>query len=496
MVIRASHPLLAHAVVLLLVLAAPAAAQDAVDTTRLRRDVAALSADSMEGRAPGSRGHQRAADYLVRALREIGAEGGAPGGGFVAPIPLRRVAIERGATLRVEHPGGGALSLGLAEFHLMGRTAAAYRPFAGRVRQLGDARAAMAALSALTTLRGEVALLTAGGGSLEPVLERLHALGAEGAVALVPDSALYARFRAGRGVTRFIVDHDLGPDAAGAIPLAVVGPAGTAQVRQALGADAGAIAGTRPVPGDAVAGTAARIAISARVTFPPVPAANIIARIAGTSPALRDSVVVYVAHYDHVGMTERPAPDSIFNGLVDNATGVAALLAIARAVRASPFPHGAVFLFVTAEEEGSLGSKFQLAADSLLRTRALLAINLDHPPPLGEPRAWYVEAKDDRTVQLVQAAARTIGDSAEGLPPQPSSDHWSFMVRDIPAVFLVPGEGLAGVSPEQEQRLIERWWRPHRVDDEYDASFPVRGLAAMVELAWRVGALGRGEPPR
>lgn len=455
---------------LMVVLAPGALLAQAPDAARLMQHLSVLAADSMEGRAPGTRGHSAAATYIERELRALGVDGGAADGTYRLRLPTHRVNVDFGATV-LRFSGGSvsaADSLDARSFHLSGRSVAAYRSFAGPARWLGNAAEAGAALDRGKTMSTAVAVLVAGGAPLEPVLARLHNAGAVGAVVLVRDSARYAALREGRGLARHFLEPTSTADPAGSIPLVIVGPAGSDRIRLGIGS----------------AGVQMELRLVASTT--PIEAWNVVGRVRGTDARRRDSTVVFMAHYDHIGLAELRTRDRVYNGLVDNATGVAALLEIARLVKARPLPWSAVFLFLTLEEEGSLGSQHHLVADNALATRTVAAINLDHPPALAPPVHWYLETNDSSVARAGRAAASALGSEAESLPPQPTSDHWRFMQRGVPTAFIVPGDRWRGMSSAEIESATARWWRPHQLDDEWSPDFPVSGLAATVEFALRL----------
>lgn len=418
----------------------------------------------MEGRAPGTAGNLRAGAYIVSTLREIGVAGAAPNGTYTAQMPLQRIRYRGEPALRFELPGRPPILFAPDEFHTMGRGVAAYRSFTGPVVSIGTAREAVQRLEHIESLQGKVVVLTAGGAPIEPMLEQLEARRASAVVVLVPDSAAYMRFRLSRGTTRFTLPGATGTPGA-SIPMVVLGGTRAANAFAST---------TTQEPG--------RLSLRMDVEVESIGAENILATVPARLPALRDSLVVFVAHYDHVGVVSG-LQDSVYNGFVDNATGVAVLLELARVIRASPLDYSTVFVFANAEEEGRLGTQHLLATDSLLRQRTVLSINIDHPPPLAIPRAWYIESNNERAERAARNAVTALGTTVEIAPPRPTSDHWSFVSAGIPALFLVPGDGWIGVTPEQEQSLVQRWWHPHRAYDHWSAEFPLSGLVAVAELA-------------
>jgi Zn-dependent M28 family amino/carboxypeptidase len=170
---------------------------------------------------------------------------------------------------------------------------------------------------------------------------------------------------------------------------------------------------------------------------------NVMGMLRGSDPALRDEFIVVGAHFDHVGIREHPSGDSIFNGADDDASGVIALIEIARVLRAGPAPKRSVlFVAFTGEEVGLLGTNYYLAHPvvPLESTVAQLQIEMiGRPDSLagGPGRAW-----------LTGYERSTMGDmlAASGVPivadPRPAerffyrSDNIAFAYLGIPAHTL------------------------------------------------------------
>jgi Zn-dependent M28 family amino/carboxypeptidase len=255
-------------------------------------------------------------------------------------------------------------------------------------------------------------------------------------------------------------------------------------------ANARALAGALPPPPDSAAAPRAtelgrEARFDARVRFEPTEAANVVARVPGTDPALRDSAVLLVAHYDHVGIGRPVDGDSIYNGFMDNAVGVATLLAVARALRDAPPPQPVILLLATAEEEGSLGSWHFVGRPLVPLERISAVLDIDLPAPLAPPTDWYLETASDALLARLRTAVSPRGWTVEQAPLLPYSDHWPFAQRGVAAGLLIPGDGWEGVTSEEKERLIARWWKPHTPADEWSAAFPPGGLARVAELAIR-----------
>ena len=142
----------------------------------------------------------------------------------------------------------------------------------------------------------------------------------------------------------------------------------------------------------------ARLSIDTRSTHRDVESANLVARLEGSDPELRDEHVVYVAHVDHFGRGVPMNGDDIYNGAHDNASGVAIVLEVAKAFAALPTPprRSTLFLFVTAEERGLLGSTWWVRHPSwpLERIRAVINLDAGAPPAARRPSPPRAPAAD------------------------------------------------------------------------------------------------------
>jgi Iap family predicted aminopeptidase len=324
-----------------------------------------------------------------------------------------------------------------------------------------------------------------GGGDLDALAERALARGAGALLVVAGDAARYAAVRAARGPARFWVAGRRIPGVFGTpLPVLFLAPA--------AGARLGAAADTADAP---------TLALEVDARFSRTRTWNVVARLPGADPALRHEHVALVAHHDHLGVmhpqagTRAANGDSVYNGFMDDAVGVAAVLGVAGSMRARPPRRSVLFLLTGAEEQGSLGSAFFLRARPAGAGRIVAAVNLDAGAPLAPPRSWLAEgAAGTRIAPLVTRAAAACGWSVELAPPLPTSDQWSFARAGVPAFLLVPGEGWEGVTREEEERLVARWWRAHRPDDEWGPDFPWAGAARYATFARDLVYLLGGSP--
>jgi Zn-dependent M28 family amino/carboxypeptidase len=222
--------------------------------------------------------------------------------------------------------------------------------------------------------------------------------------------------------------------------------------------------------------------------------------VAGIMPGKErpDEYVIYVAHWDHLGRSQDGAGDTIFNGAVDNATGVAGILTIARAYRELvPGPARSVlFLAVTAEEAGLIGSEHYAERPLVPLEKTAAVINIDALNPLG--RAKDVEVIGYGASQLedlLAAAARAQGRTLT--PDRRSeagyfyrSDHFNFAKEGVPALYIKSGTLLRDAPPEVGLAMYDAYYaeRYHKPNDEYDPAWDVSGSIEDLKLLFEVGA--------
>ncbi len=227
---------------------------------------------------------------------------------------------------------------------------------------------------------------------------------------------------------------------------------------------------------------------------------NVVARLEGSDPALKDELLVYTAHWDHLGRDTERKGDQIFNGAADNASGVAAMLEIARAfTRVAPAPKRSIlFLAVTAEEQGLLGAKHYAAHPLYPLERTLADINLDVINLWG-PTIDIISigmgqtTLDDLLVEIAGNHGRTVAPDAD---PEKGyyfrSDHFEFAKRGVPALDPKGGRRYAGKSADfgkrkQDEYTAKDYHKPSdEVKPDWDLSGAVADMRLLVELGYRI----------
>jgi Zn-dependent M28 family amino/carboxypeptidase len=210
-----------------------------------------------------------------------------------------------------------------------------------------------------------------------------------------------------------------------------------------------------------------------------------------------DEMIVYTAHHDHLGIGKPdPNGDRIFNGAVDNATGLAHLIEQARAFAGRPRTERSVaFLAVGAEEKGLLGTEFYVTNPLFPLSKTVAVLNTDSMGVHGRARDFSMSgnAKVELLDMLIaegRLQGRTFtGDSNPGAGSFFRSDHFPFAKAGVPAISFKPGLNLVKGGAERGNALAADYTakRYHQPDDEYDPSWDLSGMVQDGQLLHSVG---------
>jgi Zn-dependent M28 family amino/carboxypeptidase len=247
----------------------------------------------------------------------------------------------------------------------------------------------------------------------------------------------------------------------------------------------------RPVPLDATA------SVSLVNTIRRIPSANVAAKLAGSDPKRADEWVIYTTHWDHFGIGPAVNGDTIYRGAIDNASGTAGLLELARAMKgATPGPARSVlFLFVTAEEQGLLGSTGYAEHPLYPLSKTLAVLNLDALNVHGRTRDLTIiglglSDLDD----VVRAAAAAQGRVVKGDPmPEKGSyfrsDHFPFARKGVPSIHAGGGVDFVGQPPEYGTRVLQDYIRNdyHKPSDRVRPDWDLRGAVEDLTLYLQAG---------
>lgn len=247
----------------------------------------------------------------------------------------------------------------------------------------------------------------------------------------------------------------------------------------------------KPVP------LSAKANLTIKTTLREVDSRNVIAKLEGSDPQLKNEYVIYTAHWDHMGRDASLKGDQIFNGALDNAAGTAVLLELAEAFTKLPTPpkRSILFLAVTAEEKGLLGAKYYATNPLYPLARTLANINMDGFNQWGRTKDIVVIGYGNSTLDelLAEAAAaqgRVLKPDAE---PEKGffyrSDHFEFAKQGVPALYTEPGIEFAGKPADYGMKKREEYTTNdyHKVSDEIKPDWDLAGAIEDTQLLFQVG---------
>jgi Zn-dependent M28 family amino/carboxypeptidase len=221
---------------------------------------------------------------------------------------------------------------------------------------------------------------------------------------------------------------------------------------------------------------------------------NVAAVVPGTDPKLKDEVVIYSAHWDHLGK-QGDTGDTIFNGAVDNASGSAALLAMAAEAKRAPAKRSQMFLWVAAEEQGLLGSAAYASSPLWPLTKTAANLNLDSLNFVGATRDIGTQGSERTELgKLAETAAKSMGMKIAPAKPDLAggyfrSDHFNFAKNGVPAFSIESGRDYIK-DPEGAKAKAQAYGkRYHQVSDEYDPSWDLSGMVQTAQYTLNLGRL-------
>lgn len=224
---------------------------------------------------------------------------------------------------------------------------------------------------------------------------------------------------------------------------------------------------------------------------------NVVGRVDGADPQLKSQVVLFTAHWDHLGISIPVNGDKVYNGAVDNATGCAVVLELARIWAALPEKpkRSALFLFVTAEESGLLGSEYYGEHPEVPAGQTAVDINFDALYPFGKTRdvsvtgaertsAWPMIERDAKRLNL-----QITRDPEPGQGHYYRSDHFSLARVGVPAFSISQGTDYIGKPAGFGKQVFEEYNSKHyhQPSDEYHEDWDVSGMEQMASFGLTLG---------
>ena len=445
-------------------------------------DVGEISSDANEGRETGSRGHLRAATYVEQRFRAIGLAPAGEKGGFRQQVALEQQTVDHAAsTAALIGADGISAPIRLGVDMLISadggpRPASVDAPleFAGYGLHLPErGHDDFAGLD----IRGKIVVTIAGGPTslLGPDkasnrAERAKFLaraGALGLITLTPPAQIEIPWERQKLLAgqpgMYLADPALREVPAGFL-IARVDAATSERLLAGSGHDFAALAAasdaSRPIPAFALP---QRLRASIVTRHRQLVSPNLVAKIAGSDPALARDYVVVSAHLDHVGIGPAINGDRIYNGAIDDGSGVATVLDIAQRIAKGPRPKRSIlFVIVTAEEPGLLGSSYFAKRPSVDGT-IVADLNFDVLLPLWPLTSVQAQGDQESTlgdIARVVAARHGLELVPDPLPNRNSftrTDQYSFVRAGIPALAFK-----FGFTPGSEAFRIEHDWRATR----------------------------------
>ena len=513
------------------VASSPSPSQEALNSItsdEVMRHINRLGSDEFEGRAPGTPGEEATVNYLERILKKAELKPGNPDGAYVQKVPLVGITTNQDTELRIK-TAGKDLKWKFGE------------DFVARTVRVVDK----------TDFDADLVFVGYGVVAPEYGWDDYKGLDVRGKVLVmlvndppIPDpqdpSKLNAKMFGGRAMTYYgrwtykyeiaaqkgaagiFIVHETAP---AAYPWAV--PRGSFSVENfdlqskdnnmsrvnvegwITNERARELFGTVGMNFDAMKKAAirsdfkpvdlkARAKLTVESKIRRIDSKNVLAKLEGSDPRLKDEYVIYTAHWDHFGVSLPDAKgDKIYNGALDNASGCAVVLEIARAFKALPKPpaRSILFLFVTAEEKGLLGSKYYAENPLYPLEKTVANINIDGVNQWGRTKDITVIGLGNSTLDevLKEAAAtqgRVLRPDAE---PEKGfyyrSDHFNFAKQGVPALDPHPGIDYIGKPADYGTKKREEYTANdyHKPSDEVKPDWDLTGAIEDAQVMFTVG---------
>ena len=499
-------------------------ALSSISTEDLLRHIKTLSSDEFEGRAPGTPGEEKTVNYLTDEFKKLGLKPGNPDGTYIQKVPLAGFTPEPTMSFNI---GGKTFKLDEPDF------------LARSLRYVPEVKVE----------NSDVVFVGYGVTAPEYGWDDFKNVDVKGKTIVflindpaIPDpqdpSKLDDRMFKGKAMTyygRWTYKYEIASEkgAAAAIIIHETGPAGypiaaLASWRQenfdiqtpdknmkqvgvqswitdtkarelfaAAGQDFDALKKAalskdfKPVP------LRAKTNISIKTALREVDSRNVVAKLEGSDPKLKDEYVIYTAHWDHMGRDPKLSGDQIFNGALDNASGTAALLELAEAYTRLPTPpkRSILFLAVTAEEKLLLGAKYYATNPLYPLDHTLADINMDGINQWGRTKDVVVigygnSTLDDILTQAATEQGRTVKPDAE---PEKGffyrSDHFEFAKQGVPALDTDSGIEFIGKPADYGMKKRDEYTTNdyHKVSDEVKPDWDLAGAVEDLQLLFEVG---------
>jgi hypothetical protein len=504
-------------------------ALDSVQGGQIEQHMNVLAGDQLEGRGLGSAGYDGALAYVEATLKSYGIQPAGERGGFRQRVPLRNSVVTEDASSMTVRAGAQTKTLAYGKDYMLGAdllrsdVSIADAPVAFVGYGVSAPTLAYDDYAAGVDVKGKVVAYLSGAPAMLPSNERAYyssgavkeaeaaKRGAIGTISFTsPDDP---RFRWDVSVATGKQGAFAWMDERGNPNRGDASLRGSASLNHS-GVEA-LFAGAPQTPAAVFAAAAkstpqafdlaTRVSLVTHSTHRDVESANLVARLEGSDPALAGEHVVYVAHVDHFGRGVAMNGDDIYNGAHDNASGVAIVLEVAHAYSALKTRprRSALFLFVTAEERGLLGSDY-FARNPTVPASGIVANFALDMPFLYHPLLDIVPygAQHSTLVAPVTRAAQHLGIAIaeDPIPEQVlfiRSDHFSFVRQGVPSLFIK--SGFQTGDPARDGGKINAAYRRdvyHKPNDDMSQAFDFDAGAQHARLNFLTGWLVAQETSR
>ena len=492
-------------------------ALEQVQPADIKAHIAYLADDKLQGRAAGTPGYQMAVDYVTKQLKSLGVQPAGEGGTYIQKVRLRKAFLKPGATFTATAAQGTAMPLTAGQDYVvypspeLPATSVTNAPlaFAGfgiSAPELGyDDYAGL-------DVKGKVVVIVRGAprtfastvaSASQDLSGILQAAAQHGAVGLIVASTRAGALPDLRRGTYSV----LGPNGKVAASrtfavgsrqqlYAAVNAATLQRLMQTAGLDTTQVFAS--IKGGKPASAPLKISVNANVqsTYQDIESYNVVGKFTGSDAKLRNEYVVHSAHLDHLGITAPVKGDSINNGAHDNASGVSCVLEIAKIyskLKQKP-KRTMLFVLMTGEELGLLGSAAFAANPTVPKARIVADVNMDMPTIIA-PLLSVVALGGQHSTLLEPVAKATayLGITLEQ-DPEPDqnrfirSDQYSFVTAGIPALHIKYGNKTADGKNNLNLQVQE--WRAvtyHKPQDDINGRFDFEAGKKYVQLCFLIG---------
>lgn len=500
----------------------PAAAKkiaDSFSTDRMRTDLNFLASDLLEGRGTGQRGGDVAAAYIAAQFQIAGLKPAGENGTYMQMVPLNGVTAQPESTLKISGASGEPIQLKYLDDFVA-------NPYSQRTEE---------------PINGPLVFVGYGVNAPEFGWNDYAGLDAKGKVvlALVNDPpsqdpkffggkamTYYGRWTykyeeaARQGAAGILLIHNTdmasygwnvvrnswsgeqaflaNPPGQYALPMAgwITEDVGK-KIATAAGTDLNALFDKAKTKGFKPMELPLKIEGKIIAKTRPLHAQNVIGVLEGSDPKLKDEAIVYSAHYDHLGVGVPVDGDNIYNGALDNASGTALLIELARVFAESPVktPRSIIFLSVTAEERGLKGSEYYGLHPSIPAKQTMINLNYDGVSMLGEATDVVMTGADRTSIfPMVQEITKAMNVSI--VPEEHPeagyyyrSDHFSMARVGVPAFSLDLGNSIVGKPADYGEKAYKEYNEKHyhQPSDEVDPKWDYSGAKELARLGVYIG---------